>query len=90
MSDNNQQDTLLDILSGMLGEMQAQTRALQAIATSNQGLWECCLAGRDGNNLLLEISMLHYKLLPDARWRMYLERLAELEGKPNTDTGGEV
>lgn len=81
MSDNSTGPTTAEILEGMLAEMRAQTQSLHSIARSQQGLWECCLAGRDGNNLLLEISMVHYKLLPDERWRLYLERLAELEGR---------
>lgn len=74
-------ELLLTTAQGVLTEMQAQSQSLHSIARSQQGLWECCLAGRSGNNLLLEISMLHYKMPPDQRWKLYLQRLAELEGR---------
>lgn len=81
-SDDGQvKDPILIVLEGMLSAMHEHSQSLHSIAMSQQGLWECCLKGHGGNNLLLEISMLHYRLMPDERWLLYLERLAELEGR---------
>ena len=61
--------------------LQAQNTLLQGCSTALHGQWACCLEGRWQSDLLLEISMVHYKLPPDARWALYLERKAEEEGK---------
>lgn len=48
--------------------------------TALHGQWSCCLGGNESNDLLLRVSMLHYKLLPDDRWRLYERLRAEADG----------
>ena len=63
--------------NALLAECVAQLRGCNAAL---HGQWSCCLGGNESNDLLLRVSMLHYKLLPDERWRLYERLRAEASG----------
>ena len=55
--------------------LETHTLLLRQIAESNIGQWECCLRGSGASDVLLKVSMLHYKENPADRYALYLKEL---------------
>lgn len=64
----------LEIMNGHLNQIKTD---LHGCNEALHGQWDCCLGGNNANELLLEVSMLNYNLMPDERWRIYLQRKQE-------------
>lgn len=58
-------------LAGIKATLQAHSRALDQIAQSNIGQWECCLHSGDKAEALLAVSLKSYDKTPPARYDEY-------------------